>query len=66
MRPQTVGVAAAFEAFWTRRLSIVGRKMMASHMRRRLVPAHRSASVDPRSLNADLLRTPFSFTTLHT
>lgn len=51
----TTGEAAAFEIYWTRRLSVVGRKMMASLMRRRLATARRSAPVDPRFLNADPL-----------
>ena len=49
----TISEAAAFEAYWLRRLSIVGRKQFASLLRRRLADTRRLVPVDPRLLNVD-------------
>ena len=51
----TVGGAAASEAYWKRRISVAGRKMMASVVCRRLASVRRSTPADPRFLNADPL-----------
>ena len=46
-----IGEAAAFEAYWTSRLSAAGRKMMASLMRKRLASTRRFAPGDSRLFN---------------